>query len=138
MFEYKCEKCGGLLIDDILATAQFYDKETSILIDEDGNGQPGLLPDYMIFRCQKCGYKEKRSFEQVKLDLKLTYLHALLRTRQLDAYEGLDRSNLKEENGMSYCGICPGPVEGDGYCYNDIKAQCAVRGLSLGRKNGAI
>jgi len=126
------------MIIDTLVTATSYNKDTVIVIDEDGNVTIDNTPNYVVFKCYNCGNQEKKSFEEIIKDFKTTFVNALIRTRQLDSYENLDRSLLKEESGMSYCGMCPGPFEADGYCLNDLKEQCIVRKFCLDKKNGKI
>ena len=84
------------------------------------------MPDYLIFSCPKCGYFEKKSFDELKEVLKLSVLQSLLDLRQEIAYKNIDRSKISEENGISYCGLCYGLLDGDGYCYNDVISQCPI------------
>lgn len=131
MFESVCEKCESRIFLDNLATAESYNKETSIIIDEDGKPTIDFFPDYVVLQCPRCGTKIRKSFDEVIRSLKYDFLTALIKLRQLDSYENLDRSKLREESGVSYCGMCPGPFEGDGYCLNDLKDQCIVRRTAL-------
>lgn len=135
MLEDVCKKCGSSVFLDILATAQEYNKETSIVIDEDGNPTKDFLPDYVIFACPKCKNRFKRSFDDLISILKGFILKSLISIRHMDSYKNVDRKLLREESGMSYCGMCPGPFEADGYCLNDLKNQCIVRKVCLTRKD---
>lgn len=131
MFSSKCKKCDGRLANDILITAKSYSKDVGVLIDKDGNSDISLLPEYLVFSCPKCGYIEKVTFVDVQNVLKESFMRALLRARNEEVYIELDKSKILEENGINYCGICPGVLEGDGYCYNDVISQCKVRKLHL-------
>ena len=113
MFASQCKECDGRLVIDILLTARRYDLDTGILINEDGVKDVKVLPDYLIFSCSKCGYSEKRSFEELKEILKLDILQMLLSVRQKAVYKNIDRSKILEENGISYCGLCYGVLDGD-------------------------
>lgn len=135
MIEDVCKKCGGSVFLDILATAQEYNKETSIIIDEDGNPTKEFLPEYIVFVCPKCNTHFRRSLDDVISILKDYLLKSLISIRSMSFHQNVDRRLLREESGMSYCGICPGPFEADGYCLNDLKKQCVVRKACLTIKN---
>lgn len=122
-----CKKCGSSIFLDILATAHEHNKETSIVIDEDGNLTKEFLPDYVVFACPKCGMRFKRSFNELVSIIKDYILKSLISIRSADSYKNVNKKLLREDSGMSYCGICPGPFEADGYCLNDLKKQCIVR-----------
>lgn len=126
-----CKKCGSSIFLDILATAQEHNKETSIVIDEDGNPTKEFLSDYVVFACPKCGTRFKRPFSELVSIIKDYILKSLISIRSLDSYKNVNKKLLREDSGMSYCGICPGPFEADGYCLNDLKKQCAVRKACL-------
>jgi len=127
MIETKCKKCGFRLALDIFHTAKKYNLDVDILINEDGKLALENLPDYYIFVCGKCGNTKKYSFEEVQLKFKTIVIETILNSRQQDSYMYLDSSKIQEENGISYCGMCLGPFDENGYCYNDIKLQCSVR-----------
>lgn len=131
MFEENCKNCQSPVFLDNLATANSYNKETPIIIDEEGNPTINNLPDYVIMECPKCGTRVKKSFEQLIIELKYMFLKSLITIRQMDSYENIDRTQLREESGMSYCGMCPGPFDADGYCLNDLMKQCIVRKACL-------
>ena len=126
-----CKKCGGSVFLDTLATAQEYNKETSIIIDENGDPTKEFLPEYMVFVCPKCNTRFKRTFDDMVLLLKDHVLGFLISIRNADSYKNVNRKLLREESGMSYCGMCPGPFEADGYCLNDLKNQCIIRKACL-------
>lgn len=127
MFESTCKECGNHIFLDILSTAMSYNNETTILIDTEGNPTIENLPNYAILDCPRCGNREKKTFDELIALLKEVILKSMLTTRQVDSYEGIDKSKLREESGMSYCGMCPGPFDADGYCLNDLQKQCIIR-----------
>jgi len=129
MFSNKCKKCGGMLIMDTLATVRLYHLSVDIIIDEEKEiSDIDLLPEYLVFLCHKCGYSEKRTFEDIRIDLKTTLMQKILKLRQQESYKLIDKSKIHEENGISFCGICEGHSGcDDGYCYNDMLPQCIIR-----------
>lgn len=127
MFEGECTQCPGRLVLDTLVSAMAYNKDTSLIIDEEGELMPDNAPDYLVLKCHRCGNTIKQSFEETINEFKLSALRVISEVRNVEAYENMDKTSLREESGMSYCGICPGPFEGDGYCLNDIKDRCIVR-----------
>lgn len=138
MFSSSCTKCNGKMIIDTLATVHFYDINTDLIIDKDGKPTIEYLPNVIILRCQKCGYQVTKSFIEIINEMKFFFLKILSTNRQLNLDKGIDKSILKEESGMSYCGMCPGPFDGDGYCLNDMKKLCGIRKACIARNNSEI
>ena len=127
MLSTKCEKCGYRLVNNVLETVKCYDLDINEIITMDGEVDINLLPDYLCLTCNRCGNIKKISFEELKILLKNSCMRLLIDLRVEKAYSSIDKTKVAEENGISYCGICPGPLEGDGYCYKDVISQCAVR-----------
>jgi len=138
MFSTTCEKCNGRMVMDTLATVTFYNKETTVLIDKDGNPSIKYLPDAVVLKCQKCNYIVVKQFDTLINDLKQFFLNSLLTFRKSNILRFENTPILNEENGLSYCGICPGPFDGDGYCLNDLKKSCAIRKLHVEKDNCEI
>lgn len=138
MSENICKKCGNRMVIDNLATAQSYNKDTGEIIDEAGNITTINTPDYVILKCMRCGNVLKKSFAELILDFKISFVQALIDIRKFGINTNLSNVPIREEKGMSYCGYCPGPFDGDGYCLNDLKNSCVVRKFCIDGKNGKI
>ena len=126
MFSFKCEKCGNRMVNDAFITVKNYDFDVDAIINKEGKADTNLLPDYLVFICKRCGNMEKTTFEEVQLRLKESFMKILLRVRFEEASLSVDKSKILEENGIDYCGKCPGPLDGDGYCFKDVKLQCII------------
>lgn len=134
MSKNKCKKCGHRMVIDNLATAQSYNKDTGKIVDKNGDITVANTPDYVILKCMFCGTFVKKSFDELVTDFKTSFVQALLDIRKLSSNTKLGKVIFREESGMSYCGYCAGPFDGDGYCLNDKKAHCVVRKLCIDRE----
>lgn len=127
-----CSKCNIMMQEDTMATAVTYDDEIKYIINDKGELDTEHSPAYIIFSCPICGQTKKFSFEELFRVRQELILQIVARIRVEASISSLDKRDLKEESGMSYCGICPGFFDGDGYCNNDIKSVCVTRRKVLG------
>jgi len=122
-----CDKCGTIMTEDSNLTAYEYSKVVTHIVDEEGELIKDNIPKFITFACRKCG-----NFDNVDIALILAKIQdrsivSMLKNRINSAYKDPNRDNVDEANGISYCGICPGVIDGSGYCYNDVINYCKVR-----------
>lgn len=127
MINMICDKCNFNMNGSDVLTAQAYNKDAKYLYNENGKLNVDIFDSYIVFVCNKCGNTKKLSFldilnEEKKIILNLV---ALLRSEQCSKTSR--RIGLSEDSGISYCGVCPGFCDGDGYCFNDAIKNCEFR-----------
>jgi len=126
MYSSRCDKCGQYMLINYILTSELLSSELAILINEDGTKNIDGFSNNVIMVCPYCRHTKYSNFDKLVSEFKYEIMNKLLKRRESDSHKRLDKTKLKEENGVSYCGMCEGPF-GDGYCYNDLKAQCIVR-----------
>lgn len=131
MIELLCDKCSTPLDLDKLLTMQSYDTELKEILDT--NGEIYLDPnvDYLLFTCGRCNFYKKVDIQKVIDTIKSNLIKIISNTRVNFALQNMDNSGVKEDNGVDYCGICPGVIDSTGYCYNDVINKCYLRKLKL-------
>lgn len=128
---FSCDKCESAMIEDFSLTSAYFDDRVETIIDEDGNIIYEHLPQKLYFICGKCGYSKPISIEDIIKELQKRSLNALLYSRLNFVYRNVPKDNIDEANGVSYCGICQGVVDGSGTCYNDVINKCVLRNKIL-------
>lgn len=134
MIKIFCEKCGNTLEDSRMLTVVDYDAELDVLMSEAGELIIDSSADYLLFICNNCGFQKKISFSMFMEMIKKDLLTIVANNRLSAAIPGIDKSKVKEENGISFCGMCLGVIDGSGYCYNDVISQCSIRKFKTNAK----
>lgn len=122
-----CTECGNMLREDTLATAIMYNQEVPIFIDEEGDIDFRAIPQYFIFVCHNCSFNKKVSFIDLLKFKQKTIIDIVLRMRVDRGMNSVRGVTIDEQHGVSYCGFCSGPLDGDGYCYADVISKCIIR-----------
>lgn len=137
MIKFECDKCGTILHEATYETMLEYDVELSYILDENGNFSLDSLPAYIIFKCPFCYYSVKVNINDILKPFLEVVLSRLSRFRIQKCLSSIKENNKlnpdAEDNGISFCGMCQGFLDGDGYCYNDVIDKCIVRRDILGR-----
>lgn len=129
MLDILCEHCRNIMILDELSTFESYKEDGRTKLNEDGTLAEESIPEYLIFKCLKCDatcnltYKEW--FDQVKQKIARDVLYS---TRQELFKKHINPHIIDPDNGLEFCGQCPG-VDNEGNCYVDIIKQCPMRDL---------
>lgn len=122
-----CDNCGTAVVVDNALTAEEYNIRVKYIVSDDGDIIKENLPDFLSFACRKCGTFKNIDIVDIIADIRRPIIDRLIKGRLEHVFETSDRSSVDEANGVSYCGICPGVIDGTGYCYNDLISQCKVR-----------
>jgi len=122
-----CEKCGFNMNGSDVITAQQYSLDCKFLFDETGSINTSAFSDYIIFVCHKCGNTKKLFFSDILKKEKETILELVTALRTEQCSKTSRAITIDEDNAISYCGICPGFCDGDGYCFNDAIRDCKFR-----------
>jgi len=122
-----CKKCGSTLMEDTGLTTLEYSKIVKHTIDEDGELIRENIPKFITFSCRRCGEMLNVDIEAIIDKVRDKAILALLKSRIQVAYKTIDKDKVDEANGISYCGVCPGVIDGSGYCYNDVIVCCKNR-----------
>lgn len=134
MIKLFCDKCGSILEENKSLTLASYDREFVELFSEDGSLYTNTEMNYLLFVCNKCGFHRKVNISLLTEMIRRDLIEIVANNRVSAAVPTIDRRKVKEENGVSYCGICFGVIDDSGYCYNDVISQCKVRKTKLDDK----
>jgi len=119
--------CGNQLREDTLATVIAYNNEVTCIWSIDNSIDFTSVPAYLVFSCYKCNFSKKILLEDLYRNKQKEVLTILIPERLALGMRSVRQQVIKEEHGIAYCGFCNGPLDGDGYCYNDIISNCVVR-----------
>lgn len=126
-----CNNCGTILVEDSNLTMLKYNESIKLIIDDDGNLIKDNIPTFIVFSCRKCGETINIDIFEIIDKMRKYAIEGMLKHRINVAYKTVDRDSVDEANGVSYCGICPGVIDGSGYCYNDVISCCKNREVLL-------
>lgn len=129
----KC-KCGGDLREDSRLTLKCYDLELKELFDSAGKKNYAHFPNYFVYSCSLCGSNVKITFEDIIRAKQDMIVDVVSKLRYTNSMTSSDSSTVKESNGISYCGMCSGFIDSDGYCLTDYLNCCIIRKELLSAK----
>jgi len=128
MFNITCDKCSSDLIIDVESTTSNYikddwkyaiDSDTGELIDES-------IQKYLVYKCRKCKSEYRFTYKEWEERYRKEIAMQVMLVRKNYAFKLLNPATIKADNGLEFCGQCPGYAD-DGYCLVDIIKQCSIR-----------
>ena len=124
---FKCSNCGFSLTEDLALSLLKYDDDYTILLNSEGKLDELNAPEGTVYICNKCGANKYITFDEVIKYKQSFIVKSVIHRRVIESLTHTKRQDLDPDLGMSYCGICSGPFEGEGYCHNSWKDLCVVR-----------
>jgi hypothetical protein len=129
MLEVICDNCGDILALDEISTFEDYKKDHGIILKEDGTLSEESIPTYIVFKCLSCNSLYKLTYEEWFEKVKFKIAESAMHARRLEIFkEHINPYIIDPDNGLEFCGKCPG-IDNEGNCYVDIIKQCPIRRL---------
>lgn len=127
MLDFICKACNKILQEDTVRTFTYYNSEIKTIFMEDGSLDKNVYPEFIVYSCHSCGYTVRVLIEQLIKTKQEFIIQQILNLRLGHSISTSRTYNIEEASGIGYCGVCPGILDGDGYCSNDLILKCTTR-----------
>jgi len=122
-----CRFCKeGRVYYDPALTFQDYASHESFVLDDIDKIVDGIINQYLVYRCDKCGSVEKFTYEDIeKFERKRISQLVINSIARGEIEKALTR---KKPRVLVYCGKCSG-VDGKGSCLIETYQNCKLKRL---------
>ena len=126
MFEINCEKCGGELAIDMIATRDEFNKDMNYLVDDKNKVIESTIQQYLIYKCLDCGAIYKYTYKDWERLIRIKIANEIMEIKKQQMFRNDINPYIIKSGDKKYCGQCSGYF-GNGYCLTDIIKQCTIR-----------
>lgn len=126
----KCEVCGDNLYYSLEDTFNDYSTPAVFNIDNIENVVDGIIAEYMVLKCVKCGAKYKYTFKEIERLARKEISRMVMTSIAIG--EIVQSHKLKNsDRTLIYCNKCNG-IDGKGGCLLSMYKDCKLKRLPYG------
>lgn len=125
--ESTCNFCKkGRLRHDPQLTFERYSEPESFILDDVDKLVDGIIGDYLVYRCEKCGAVESYTFKDIERMVRKEISKRVMDVKARG--EMIETVLLSKKRIMIYCGKCNG-FDGKGSCLLETFKNCKLKRL---------
>lgn len=126
----KCEACGDSLYYSVKDTFDDYSSSQTFDIEHIENIVDGIISEYMVLKCVKCGALYKYTFKDIERLARKEISRMVMTSIAIG--EIVQSNKLKSsDRTLIYCNKCNG-TDGKGGCLLSVYRDCKLKRLPYG------